>query len=116
MDLLGCARLYAPLHDRLVRGYVMDALGSGARGRSVGESSAQRFLDRVGAARRVESPTVGLGSYSVLAGEVIGGELKDDGRVVHLSAFPGARRGGGSGTGRHDSPIAPPSRRRRPPR
>ncbi|HET8654597.1 MAG TPA: DUF6569 family protein [Longimicrobiaceae bacterium] len=114
MDVIGCTRLYARLHERLVRGYVMDALGARARGRTISPETAQRYLGRVRSARRVESPTVGLGRYAVLAGEVIGGELMDGGRLVHLSAFPAdPRRSRGVAESRSDAPIAPPSRRRR---
>jgi hypothetical protein len=115
MDVIGCRSLYARLHDRLVRGYVMDALGSATRGRTISTGTAQAYLDRVSAARRVESPTVGDGRYAVLAGEVIGGELTDRDRLVHLSAFPldpRIRRVPGDVPPFSD-PIAPPSRRRR---
>jgi hypothetical protein len=46
---------------------------------------------------------------------VIGGELREAERVVHLSAFPGHEPSAGQG-GRAEflaPPIAPPSRRRR---
>jgi hypothetical protein len=114
MDLIGGRALYARLHERLVRGYIMDALGSRST-REPGAERAQDFLDRVRVTRRVESPTVGNGRYSVLAGVVIGGELRDEERVVHLSAFPGRETGGGkeNDTDRMEPPIAPPSRRRR---
>ena len=42
----------------------------------------------VTASTRTLAPTVGLGSYSVLTQTVIGGELLDEGRLAHLSAFP----------------------------
>jgi hypothetical protein len=116
MDVIGCRGLYARLHDRLVRGYVMDALASATRGRTVSRDSAQAYLDRVSAARRVEAPTVGEGRYAVLAGKVIGGELTDPDRLVHLSAFPldpRVRRVPGDIP--PVDPIAPPSRRRRRP-
>jgi hypothetical protein len=114
LDPIGGCALYARLHDRLVRGYIMDALGSRSR-REPGRERAQDFLDRVRVTRRVESPTVGRGVYSVLASVVIGGELRDDERVVHLSAFPAREPGGASyaESDEHDPPIAPPSRRRR---
>jgi hypothetical protein len=115
MDLIGCTRLFARLHGRLLRGYVMDALGSHSRARELPEEVAQRFLDQVGAARRVESPTVGLGRYAILSDAVIGGELTEGARIVHLSAFPAASRPNGAPReGLFDDPIAPPSRRRRP--
>lgn len=47
------------------------------------------------AAKRIETTSVGRGTYRVLSDEVVGGELTDgkgdpgDGeRLVHLSAFP----------------------------
>lgn len=49
--------------------------------------AAEAALVRVGAARRDEAPTVGRGVYRVLSGEVVGGELEDFGRLVHLNAF-----------------------------
>jgi hypothetical protein len=73
MDLIGCVRLFAQLHERLLPGYLLDALGARSRARTPSEADAQRFLDRVAAARRVESPSVGLGRYAVLSGAVIGG-------------------------------------------
>jgi hypothetical protein len=106
MDLIGCVRLYARLHERLLPGYVLDALGARTRARTPSQADAQRFLDRVAAARRVESPSVGIGRYAVLSGEVIGGELTEEQRAVHLSAFPAAE-------GPRETRIAPPSRRRR---
>jgi hypothetical protein len=113
MDVIGCRTLFARLHDRLVRGYVMDALGSGTRGRTVSRDAAQAYLARVSAARRVDSPTVGAGRYAVLAGEVIGGELTDGDRLVHLSAFPAApRTQRAPGGAQFSDPNAPPSRRR----
>jgi len=114
MDVIGGRSLFAKLHERLVRGYIMDALGSRSR-RDPGTERAQDFLDRVRVARRMESSTVGQGRYAVLSGVVIGGELKDGERVVHLSAFPARDASGGPDEHAADQrhPIAPPSRRRR---
>jgi hypothetical protein len=114
MDVIGGRELYRKLHDRLVRGYVMDALGSRG-GREPALDRAQKFLDLVRSARRLESATAGSGRYSVLSELVIGGELESDGRLVHLSAFPEREsRGGGSRVSDSpDAPIAPPSRRKR---
>jgi hypothetical protein len=115
MDVIGGRTLYRKLHERLIRGYIMDALGSRST-REPGPERAQDFLDRVRVARRVESPTVGQGRYYVLAGVVIGGELKGGEGVVHLSAFPGREPAGGQEdehAERPRYPIAPPSQRRR---
>jgi hypothetical protein len=114
LDLIGCSLLYARVHSRLVRGYVMDALGWNGHPHPVGGEEAQQFLDRVSAARRSESSTVGLGRYAVLSGPTIGGELRDADHLVHLSAFPPAEQ---HGRARErigfDPSISPPSRRRR---
>jgi hypothetical protein len=112
LDVIGSQALYARLHRRLLNGYLMDgldrdALGRGARGEEppyrfsdqlapprVGddgrwpETLARRFMRNVTGSKRTAAPTVGLGSYSVLTQTVIGGELLDDGRLAHLSAFP----------------------------
>ena len=123
LDLIGCYRLYASLHQRLLRGYLMDALehahdlqgagsGTGIPAKPSGAAAAA-YLDAVRQAERTAAPTAGKGRYGVLRGLVIGGELTDEDRLVHLSAFPAARdpeppRGGPVG-----EPLAPPSWRRR---
>lgn len=89
MDILGCHRLYARLHKRLVSGYVIDALAARDPSRKrPNETSAARFLDKVRSAERTGAPTVGRGTYRVLSGTVTGGELEDTLGLVHLSAFP----------------------------
>ena len=112
MDVIGAAGLYARLHERILRGYVMDALAAGGSATPVKPDQAQRYLDQVKAARRVEAPTAGEGVYLVLDGDVVGGELSWNDRLVHLSAFPARRPGTPQGQP-YDSPIPPPSRRRR---
>ncbi|MGD8698817.1 MAG: hypothetical protein PVJ43_05975 [Gemmatimonadales bacterium] len=90
MDVIGCHRLYARLHKRLVSGYVMDALtmrGSRAR-RRVDAAPASEFLHKVQTAERTDAPTVGCGTYRVLTDAVLGGELEVTREMVHLSAFP----------------------------
>ncbi len=94
MDVIGAPSLYAKLHRRLVRGYIMDALTERrAEAGQPGLQEAQQFLDRTRESRRSEAPTLGLGEYLVLCGDVIGGELTHRGRLVHLSAFAEAERG-----------------------
>ena len=128
MDVIGGRALYARVHERLLRGYVLDALDTRARARRRGvtdptstppdDADALRFLARVRAADRVEAPTVGRGVYRVLSGEVIGAELEADGAPVHLFAFPvdehSRRTGTTAGPSEaHRNPLAPPSVRRR---
>lgn len=109
MDVIGCHRLYARLHKRLASGYVMDALtmrGSRAH-RRVDATPASEFLDKVRTAERTDAPTVGRGTYRVLTGAVLGGELEVTQGLVHLSAFPSH----GDSTG--DGPPLSRSHRRR---
>jgi hypothetical protein len=116
LDVVGDRGLYASVHDRLIGGYVLDALR--ARGEPAGPEpdAAERFLASVREATRTEAPTVGRGAYRVLSGAVVGGELEDDGRTVHVSAFPPdeetvARPYGEARIG-SEPPLPPPSRRR----
>jgi hypothetical protein len=122
MDVIGAPRLYRRLHERLLRGYVMDAIEHEHRAAGIGAAAlpapriddAQCYLDTVRAAPRTDSPSVGLGRYRVLSGDVVGGELVDGERIAHLSAFPVRRQSSGGGMPPIDvTPVAPPSRRRR---
>jgi hypothetical protein len=114
MDVVGDGALYDRVHERLIGGYVQDALRvRGVEGEPDPEA-AEAFLAGVRAANRVDSPTVGRGVYRVLHGSVTGGELEDSGHTVHLSAFPVRDESGQAGSGEsHVGPLAPPSHRRR---
>jgi hypothetical protein len=119
LDIIGAPRLYARVHERLLRGYVLDALEHESPGRDAEAivpdgTAAQRYLDAVREAPRHAAPTAGVGTYHVLSGVVIGGELLDDSRrVTHLSAFPAVQRGPHAGPITSDPHVAPPSERRR---
>ena len=100
LDVVGSQALHARLHERFLGGYVMDAMArrhqakeSGSRDNGVSLESANCFLADVGSALRGHAPTVGKGTYHLIAGRAIGAELSDvvEGteRLVHLSAFPG---------------------------
>ncbi|NJD08985.1 MAG: hypothetical protein FIB01_00585 [Gemmatimonadetes bacterium] len=121
LDLIGCHRLYERLHERLLRGYIMDALEHASDVPAAGARSARRprasagaaaaYLDAVRHAERTPAPTTGKGQYCVLRGLVIGGELTEADRLVHLSAFPAVRNP--EPTRPPGAPLAPPSWRRR---
>jgi hypothetical protein len=119
LDIIGAHRLYARVHERLLRGYVLDAIEHASAIRTVETpapegNSAQRYLDVVREAPRHLAPTAGLGTYHVLSGVVVGGELLDDGRrVTHLSAFPAVRHSQDTGPIARDPHVPPPSERRR---
>jgi hypothetical protein len=114
LDVVGDATLYARLHDRLIGGYIQDALRVRGVNGAPDPEAAQAFLGGVRSANRVEAPTVGRGVYRVLTGGVTGGELEDEARTVHLSAFPIQTESGRTDAGMSPgTPVAPPSRRRR---
>lgn len=116
LDVIGGRGLYAKLHDRLLRGYALDALEARAELRSGArsdrepaadperprpdpsrggleqtgapdESDGLRFLDRLQRATRTPSPTVGSGEYFVLSETCVGSELVDGPRLAHRNAF-----------------------------
>jgi hypothetical protein len=112
-EILDSPAAYAGLHDRLVRGYLFEALELGTTTNGATPDRAHAFLDDIATVERRPLPTVGRGEYralvrgaagdatgdatgaatgtaaGALAGALVGGELEVDGRVVHLSAFPG---------------------------
>ena len=96
-DVIGSRELYARIHDRLMRGYIMDALSRKHVMRYPDEldvtlERAEEFLGAVSQATLEQVPTPGVGSYFVLNGAVSGGKLEQrvDGvdRVIHMMAFP----------------------------
>lgn len=113
MDVVGGTNLFARLHTRLLRGYVLDALSARAPEGEATAEAAQRFLTRVHEAERTPAPSVGRGAYHVLTRTVVGSRLVDGSRVAHLCAFPLLDRSRGRGSGDDANPVAPPSRRRR---
>jgi hypothetical protein len=113
MDVIGAAKLYARLHDRLLRGYVLDAMVVDPPTREPSTERAGTYLQAVNAAHRVQAPTAGDGRYAVLEGMVVGGELTWEDRIVHLSAFPSNDHGLDEEARDQGDPILPPSRRRR---
>ncbi len=97
LDIFVSPEVYARMHERLLYGYLMDGLaafGDQVKWHAT-PAAAQAFLDSVDAAPRVKAPTVGRGTYRVLADAVLGGELEDRSRLVHLSAFPGEEAASG---------------------
>lgn len=114
LDAVGNPALYARLHERLLGGYIMDAfVDRGETAGEVTEEEASAFLALAGKAKRGRAPTVGKGTYRLLSGGVVGGELEDDGNLAHLSAFPGLERRPGETRSVDSPPIRRPSHRRR---
>lgn len=105
LDVVGRHDVFAALHDGLVRGYALDALG--AHPVDTDPARARAFLAAALAADRSPAATPGLGEAHTLSGAgAIGSSLTCEGELIALSAFPaeGARA-------RADA-VARPSRRR----
>jgi len=108
LDVFDRPETLAPLWERLVRGYAMDAIG--AEPEPSGRADVDRFLEAAAAADATEHDGVGLGTEVVLTSpEVVGSALVWEGAVVHAAAF--ARRREAASPRRRSRPIARPSRR-----
>lgn len=110
LDVVGRPDVFAALHDRLVRGYSLDALVTSPQpDRNPADPTlAGAFLARVIDASRQPAPTPGLGEAHTLIGDrIVGADLTHDGELVALCAFP-------SSVSRDDTAgaVARPSRRR----
>jgi hypothetical protein len=91
LDALGSPQLYAPLHRRLLTGYLVTALAAGRKGKSesrANDAEVRALARALENAERIAAPCHGHGEYSTLHGEVTGGELRHNGHLVHLSVFP----------------------------
>lgn len=110
LDVVGRPDVFAALHDRLVRGYSLDALAARPRmDRDPADATlAGAFLARVQDASRRPAPTPGLGAAHTLVGDrLVGGSLTHEEELVALCAFPSSQ-----GRGNDADRIARPSRRR----
>jgi hypothetical protein len=102
MDAVGSPKLYGELHERVLTGYALDAM-EGRAGSAAGPGTdgrrqptlerppsvlAERFIEKMRDAERTHSESVGMGEYRVLKGHIVGSELVDQDKLVHLSAFP----------------------------
>lgn len=114
LDVVSRPDAFAALHDRLVRGYALDALGADAAGAGAEPAVAEAFLARALSAAGRSVPTPGLGRAHALAGPgVVGSRLTLEGEPIALSAFPGSAPGGaGERADTAVGAVARPSRRR----
>ena len=91
LDALGSPELYSPLHRRLLTGYLITALAAGERAEDeegAEEKELMALARALESAARVAAPCPGYGEYSTIHGDVVGGELRHNGHLVHLSVFP----------------------------
>ena len=109
LDVVSRPEVFRALHDRLARGYALDALSARpARGEVADPTVAGAFLARALTASRRPVPTPGMGAaYALVGPQVVGATLSFENELVALCAFP-------SSTSREQvvGGVARPSRRR----
>jgi hypothetical protein len=91
LDALGSPNLYAPLHRRLLSGYIQTALESdrtGPRDPNPDLPDVTHFAHALQNAIREPCSGQGHGEQWVLTGSIRGRELCDEGFLVHLAVFP----------------------------
>lgn len=112
MDLFDRAASFRKYRAKLVRSYGLELLGSsGRRNGEFSEETGGAFLDRLSRAEILKYPAVGMGEDLRLTGPgLAGAALTLAEGIVHLCAFSQGEQARES----HESPIAPPSHRRRP--
>lgn len=90
LDVVCRPEVFAALHDRLVRGYALDALSAErVRGEVADPTVAGAFFARAMTASRQPVPTPGLGDAHTLVGpRVVGSSLSLEDELIALCAFP----------------------------
>ena len=91
LEALGAPNLYEAVHRRLLVRFIKGAMKHPdvpPGDPPVLRQQAQRLLDSLQAADRMEARTMGIGEFWSLNGSVRGGELLDQGQLVHLSVEP----------------------------
>lgn len=90
LDVVSRPEVFATLHDRLVRGYALDALSARrVRGEVADPTVAGAFLARALTASRRPASTPGLGDAHTLVGpQVVGSSLSLEDELLALCAFP----------------------------
>ncbi|MFN8174673.1 MAG: DUF6569 family protein [Solirubrobacteraceae bacterium] len=109
LDVVSRPEVFAALHDRVVRGYALDALSAHrARGQVADPTVAGAFLARALTASRRPVRTPGLGDAHTLVGpQVVGSSLSLEDELLALCAFPSSEPRDEVAGG-----VARPSRRR----
>jgi hypothetical protein len=115
VDLFDAPNTLAKLLPKLVRSYALDALETPADNKkTMSEAEAKRFIDIFSTVETLKFSAVGLGEDIRLKSQMIaGGALANEGRIVHLVAFPLGPEGSESRPTRR-SRMMQASQRRRP--
>jgi hypothetical protein len=90
LDVLGSPDLYARLHHRLLRGHLASALAVGDccwGDPPANQGEVEALAWAMECAERLATPYAGQGEYCLIRGDVLGGELRHNGNLVHLSLF-----------------------------
>lgn len=88
MDAVSRPDVYADLHEKLVRSYVVDLIGRGATGNVALDGRLDAFLASVIAAAAEPYPSPGLGTDERLVSDRVGGAALVVGEeTIHLGAF-----------------------------
>jgi hypothetical protein len=90
IDLFDAPDTFSKLMPKLVRSYALDALETSTRERAaMSKTEIHRFIDILTTVGTQQLPALGLGEDVRLTSQMIsGGALVNDGRIVHLGAFP----------------------------
>ena len=90
IDLFDAPDIFSKLLPKLVRSYALDAIETRTKDKkSTSGNEAQRFIDILSAVETQKFSAVGLGEDLRLKSQMIaGGALANEGRIVHLGAFP----------------------------
>jgi hypothetical protein len=90
LDVLGSPDLYSRLHHRLLRGHLTSALAISDCGQvesPANQDELEALAWAMECAERLATPYRGQGEYCLIRGDVLGGELRHNGNLVHLSLF-----------------------------
>jgi ARG/rhodanese/phosphatase superfamily protein len=87
LDYVSRSDVFAGVYLKLLRGYALDAVESPVD-MPLSKAAVGRFLGELELSERTHRPAVGLGEDGVFAGYAFGSELRVEGEVVGLSAFP----------------------------
>jgi hypothetical protein len=90
IDLFDAPGTFSKLMPKLIRSYALDAIETlGEEKKTTPKAEAERFIKILTSTRIEEFPAVGLGDdVRVKSHMISGGALVNEGRIVHLGAFP----------------------------
>jgi hypothetical protein len=90
VDLFDNPEILRKLSSKLVRSYALDALETSSNDtKKTSKNEVKNFIEIVTTTELKEFPAIGLGEDLRLESQLIsGGALTNEGRVIHLGAFP----------------------------